>query len=75
MIRYVNHAHNTARRKPRASGDDPGGSPVGGAPGPVNPARAGMIPNQALDGYGVIRKPRASGDDPAPGYAGVWGNE
>ena len=50
--------------KPRASGDDP--QPRTGAKdkGDVNPARAGMIRENAHSFGAGDGKPRASGDDP-----------
>ena len=53
--------------KPRASGDDPITSGLGGAFKSVNPARAGMI--RLVGGIASPEggKPRASGDDPKTG--------
>ena len=51
--------------KPRASGDDPIAHNASFERINVNPARAGMIPNEHQPTYRPTRKPRASGDDPS----------
>ena len=50
--------------KPRASGDDPRCQATGTDSPAVNPARAGMILDRAIEWFRGLRKPRASGDDP-----------
>ena len=50
--------------KPRASGDDPLIICIPGPRPPVNPARAGMIPDEHCPVPRSSGKPRASGDDP-----------
>ena len=64
MIRSSPTTGPVARRKPRASGDDPvllvQDSVVIG----VNPARAGMILSLSMSAAKSPSKPRASGDDP-----------
>ena len=64
MILGSGGAGPSARRKPRASGDDPDDPLDGDASAGVNPARAGMIRIRASAHSGSRRKPRASGDDP-----------
>ena len=53
--------------KPRASGDDPSAHDAILGGGPVNPARAGMIPVIPHPSSSTSSKPRASGDDPVNG--------
>ena len=64
MIHRDGGPRGEARRKPRASGDDPrAGDAMGHAPA-VNPARAGMIRPADRPSPAGPCKPRASGDDP-----------
>ena len=37
----------------------------------VNPARAGMIPNEFAEAFADLSKPRASGDDPGVASLGL----
>ena len=64
MIPTRGEAPQRATGKPRASGDDPLIVASLEQLAPVNPARAGMIPQRLLDRKPPCRKPRASGDDP-----------
>ena len=65
MIPLVENGSVYDVSKPRASGDDPGPSPISRPLSRVNPARAGMILGDVTNLPVIPRKPRASGDDPS----------